>query len=139
MALIQINWDPSPRELRQFNVIWFPACFAVAGGLVYYHSGSLTAAAVLWAVGLVLSLVGLFRPSFMRLIFVGWMALAYPLGWAVSHLLLAVTFYLVITPTGLVMRLLGRDPLERRFDRSAPTYWVAHNSGGNTARYFRQS
>ena len=139
MALIQLNWDPSPRELRQFTVIWFPACFAVIGGLVYYHSGSLTAAAILWAVGLVLSVAGLIWPTLMRLIFVSWMTLAYPIGWAVGHLMLAIIFYLVLTPIGLIMRLLGRDPAERQFNRSAPTYWVAHNPGGNVERYFRQS
>jgi hypothetical protein len=132
------NTNPSARELRQFTLIWFPACFAVVGaGLAYYRS-AWTAAAVVWGVGLVLTVAGWLRPSFMRLVFVGWMTAVYPIGWAVSHLMLATIFYLVITPVGFLRRWLGGDPLERRFDRAAPTYWVAHNPGGDAARYLRQ-
>jgi hypothetical protein len=86
-----------------------------------------------------ISLAGLLNPRWIRPVFVTWMRLAYPIGWTVSHLMLATIYYLVITPIGLVMRLLGRDPLQRRWDRQASTYWVAHNPGGDMARYFRQS
>ena len=85
-----------------------------------------------------LSVAGLLWPALMRLIFVAWMAVAYPIGWTISHLVFLVIFFLVIAPIGLVMRLLSGDPLVRRFNSSAPTYWVAHNPGGNTARYLRQ-
>jgi hypothetical protein len=140
VALIEINWDPSRRELRQFAGIWFPAFWAVVGGFVWYHSGELPAAVVLvWAVAAAVSLAGLVNPPWARPVFVAWMKLAYPIAWAVSHLMLAAIYFLVLTPIGLVMRLLGRDPMERRFDRSAQTYWAAHNPCGDTARYFRQS
>jgi len=41
----------------------------------------------------------------------------------VGHLSLVLTFYLAVVPTGLLMRALGKDPLDRQIDRSAPTYW----------------
>jgi hypothetical protein len=44
----------------------------------------------------------------------------------------------VITPVGLIFRLLGKDPLTRRFDPRASTYWVKHEEPGNVERYFRQ-
>ena len=42
-----------------------------------------------------------------------WMMAARALGFVNSHLLLALVFYLLFTPMGLVMRLVRRDPLER--------------------------
>ena len=36
------------------------------------------------------------------------------------------------------IKALRRDPLERRFDRGAPTYWVRHNPAGRIERYLRQ-
>ncbi len=45
----------------------------------------------------------------------------------------------VITPIALMMRLFGRDKLERRFDADASSYWIAHPKQESTARYFRQS
>jgi len=43
-----------------------------------------------------------------------WMTLAGVLGYVNSRILLGAMFYLVLTPTGLLMRLLGNNPLERR-------------------------
>ena len=62
----------------------------------------------------------------------------YPIGWTVSHLALAVVYYLVVTPIGLLMRLFGRDPMRRKFDPSATTYWQPHESPDEPERYFRQ-
>ncbi|MEX0979180.1 MAG: SxtJ family membrane protein, partial [Pirellulales bacterium] len=68
----------------------------------------------------------------------GWMWAAFPIGWLVSHLLIAAIYFLLITPIALVMRAVGRDPLSRRFDRAAKTYWVPRRQDSDPARYFRQ-
>jgi hypothetical protein len=138
MAMIDINWNPSTRELRQFAGIWFPGLFILVGGLVWHKTGSLSMAATIWSVAFVVSLLGYLIPPFMRLIFVGWMVAAFPIGWTISHVMLAVIFYLVLTPIGLLMRMFGYDAVQRQLDRSAKTYWVPHNPGGDTKRYFKQ-
>jgi len=43
------------------------------------------------------------------------------LGWVNTRILLVIVYYLVITPTGLIMRLFGRSPLPAKKD--ATTYW----------------
>ena len=136
--MIEINWNPSTRELRQFAGIWFPAFWILVGGLCGYKTGSLPITAAIWSAAFVVSLVGYLWLPFMRVIFVGWMCAAFPIGWTVSYLLLAAIFFLVLTPIGLGMRLFGRDPMLRAFDRSANTYWVPHNPGGDPRRYFKQ-
>ena len=138
MAMIDINWNPTTRELRQFAGVWFPGFFILLGGVVGYKTGSLPIAATIWSVSFVVSLIGYLVPSFMRVIFVGWMLAGYPIGWTISHVMLAVIFYLVLAPIGLLMRLFGNDPMQRQLDRSAKTYWVPHNPGGDTKRYFKQ-
>jgi hypothetical protein len=52
------------------------------------------------------------------------MKFAFALAWVNTRLILGVFFYLVLTPSGLVMRLLGKDPLRRRIERSAKSYWI---------------
>lgn len=136
--MIEINWNPSNRELRQFAGIWFPAFWILIGGLCWYKSGSLPVAAVIWSAAFLVSLVGYLWLPFMRVIFVGMMCAAFPIGWTVSYLLLGIIFFLVFTPIGLMMRLFGRDPMLRSLDRSAKTYWVPHNPGGDAGRYFKQ-
>ena len=48
---------------------------------------------------------------------------AYPIGWVVGHVMIGVVFFTVVTPIGLLMRALGRDPLQRKFDASRTSYW----------------
>ena len=138
MALLEINTDPSRRQLRQFAGIWFPGLFAVIGGWVLWYTGSPVAALAVWLPAVLLSVVGFFVPRLMRWIFVGWMVAAWPVGWLISHLLLAGVYYLLFTPIGVMMRVAGRDPLGRRLDRSAETYWVARSAADDRSRYFRQ-
>jgi hypothetical protein len=37
---------------------------------------------------------------------------------------MGLVFYAVVTPMGVAMRLAGRDPMRRRFDRAADSYWI---------------
>jgi hypothetical protein len=66
------------------------------------------------------------------------MCAAFPIGWTVSHLLLAAVFYLLIAPLGLLLRTFGRDKLKLREDRSPATYWTPRPPSKPLSRYFRQ-
>jgi hypothetical protein len=138
MALLQINLQPTDRQLRQFAAIWLPAFAAVAGWLLVVKAGSWPMALAVWASALIAASVGLLRPQWMRPVYLGWMFASYPIGWLISHLVLAAAYYLLLTPIGLLMRAFGRDSMTRRFDRNAASYWVEHDPHGETARYFRQ-
>ena len=137
MAVIEINANPSRRDLLWFGLL-LPVFFAIVGVLVWRRTGSLTAGTILWAVGGTVSTLFALWPASRRRIYVGWMYAVYPIGWTVSHLLLGVVYFVVITPIGLALRFLRRDPLERRFDGGATTYWVRHNPAGRIERYLRQ-
>ena len=136
MALLEVNWNPDRRELKQFALMWI-GFFGLFGAYSLFLNGTSGAALVLWAVAAT-GLVGYFRPGMLRPVYVVWMALALPIGWTISHLLLLVMYYLLITPIGLLMRLFGYDSLERQIDRSAKTYWVPHDPGAEPSRYFKQ-
>jgi len=138
MAFGSAKREPSQRELRWFGLLVL-AVFAVIGGVVLWRLASLRAAQVLWGIGGALALFYYGVPPLRRLLHTSWMRLTSPLAWAVSHLVMAVIYYAVITPTAVVMRLFGRDKLERRFGPGASSYWVARRSGDSIARYFRQS
>jgi hypothetical protein len=56
----------------------------------------------------------------------------------VSHILLAVVYFGIVTPIGLIMRLAGRDALGLKRDPNATTYWVPHAMPKDSRRYFRQ-
>jgi hypothetical protein len=51
---------------------------------------------------------------------------------------MGVVFFGLFTAVGLLMRLFGYDPMTRKFDRSARTYWVRHEDQSDVSYYFRQ-
>lgn len=121
MRWSDIPLHPSTRTLRQFAVLWVVFFLGLAGWQWFRHDNG-TAAAVLAAVSVV-GLWGCWRPGDLRPIFVGWMVLAFPIGWTVSVLLMAVLFFGVFTPISLLFRLTGRDFLNLKRNPAAETYW----------------
>jgi hypothetical protein len=134
--MIEINRNPDRKTVRQFALIWI-AVFGVLGAAYVYRWGQPWTAMVLSVVS-ALGGPAYFIPSFGRLLYVGACYAAFPIGFVVSHVILAVVFYLVVTPIGLIMRLAGRDPMHRAFVRDAKTYWVPRERTTDPARYFRQ-
>lgn len=75
-----------------------------------------------WLVSLAFAAVALLRPAWLGPIHRAWMVFAHGLGWLNSRLILGLTFFLIITPIGILLRLFGRDPLCRRFDPRSVSY-----------------
>ncbi len=67
--------------------------------------------------------IGLIAPAYLKPVYIFWMRFAYLLGWVNTRLILTVIFYLVFTPVGIFMRLLGKDPLDRALDKKTASYW----------------
>ncbi len=66
---------------------------------------------------------GLFLPKVLLPLQKIWMSLSIIIGFFMSRVILSVVFYLVLTPIGLVMRLLGKDILDQKIDKSKNSYW----------------
>jgi len=138
VSIIRINRNPSPRQLKQFGFIWL-GFMAFFGAVAWFKLAAPPAAVVLWAAAVIVPVVGWLLPSFMRLVFLGMSYAAWPIGVVVSHVVLGLVYYLVMTPIGVLMRLFGYDPMSRRGDRGGETRWVerAERRRG-PGSYFRQ-
>jgi hypothetical protein len=77
--------------------------------------------------------VGLFAPWLAVRPRRGWVRLGQLLGNIAGPAAMAIVFFLAVTPTGLVLRLLGKDPLRLRPEPGAKTYWIVRTPPG-TAR-----
>ena len=136
MALIDINWKPSPNELRVFAVLQL--IFFTVVCWLFLPSGWATVKWAILGTSGVVALLGLILPSLLQPLYVVWMAAAFPIGWVVSHTIMAVVFYVLFTVVGLIMKVCGYDPLRRNLDRQAKTYWQRRTVDSSTGRYFRQ-
>jgi hypothetical protein len=137
MRWSDIPFSPSSRMLRQFAGLWlvFFVGFAAWQGIV---RGRVGVALALAALAVVIGGLGLIRPQLIRPIFVGWMVLAFPIGWTVSLVLLGLVYYGLFLPIGLVFRLIGRDALQLRPRPGVSTYWTPRPAEADVRRYFRQ-
>ncbi len=151
MPLIRIEHEPSKRELAVFAASW-ALLLGLLGALLLWRSGRPGWAAACWLAALGVPLAGLISVRVLRLVYLGTLWAGLPIGWVLSHAVLAVVYYGILTPVGLVMRAVGHDPLARRFDPAASSYWTprAHpadqadesaeqrEGGEELERYFRQ-
>lgn len=133
--------DESPRSRMAIGFI--PA--AIVAGLASLSlalptdAGRGVASSVGAAIGITLAAIAASSEPLGSTLYRAWMAAFRPVGWSVSFLLLACVYYAILTPTGLLMRVLGRDPMERTIDRSSTSYWVRRKPVADPRRYFRQS
>jgi len=138
MSVVQINKNPTRRELNQFGFIWL-GFLVLFGAVAYFKFDSPLAARWLWVASVLVPVIGWLVPAFMRLVFLGMSYLAWPIGFVVSHVVLAVVYYLVLTPIGLLTRLFGYDSMKKKFDRDAESYWIDRSAEAvDPKRYFRQ-
>jgi Saxitoxin biosynthesis operon protein SxtJ len=110
----------SPQQLRSFGLI-VGGVFALIGLWPMVVRGmdarwwALLAAAVFVIPAVVM-------PSTLRPLHRGWMFIGHILGWINTRIILAIGFYGIVTPVGIVMRLTGNDPMRRTYNAQADSY-----------------
>ena len=131
-----MNWDPDRKELAKFSLSMLVG-FALLGLLVawrHHHVGQATF--ILWGAGLALAAGGAI-PGLGRIVYLVVYLPTSVVGFFMSHLLLALIFFLVFTPIGLLLRLAGKDLLRLRpSGRNAG--WIRKDSGKEPESYYHQ-
>ena len=125
----------SKKDLRKFGITIGAALLAIAIFVIFKQENNF----------IVLAIPGLFflaaavAPGLLKPVYIVWIKLAFILGWVNTRFLLVIVFYLVVTPIGLVIKLLGIDLLERKIDKDQKTYWKAkENPDAPSFAYKRQ-
>ncbi len=136
MQWSDIPFSPSPKTLRQFALLWV----VFFGGLAAWEGLAKERGIVsglLLALAATVGGIGLVQPRLIRPVFVGWMVLAFPIGWTVSLVLLALIYYGLFFPIGLALRLARHDPLGLRVTSDRSSYWSTRSATASR-QYFRQ-
>ena len=101
------------------------------------YRGRTTVVIIFAFIGAVLLVAGLLVPPAARAFHTAWMRFAVLLGHVNSRVLLTLMYYLVVTPYGVVTRLVGRDPLRRR-GTALGSYWVERKTTRQTREQFER-
>ena len=138
----EVNWNPDRSGRRAFAksiAIGMPVVALLFGALCWYRMYAwpvlsswiagigFTAGVVLWII-----------PQIARPFYAVWNGLGCCIGFVVSNTVVTAVYLLVVTPIGLLLRLFGRDSLQRRCERERDTYWEDAEKTGDATDYFRQ-
>ncbi|MBZ0267117.1 hypothetical protein K8I85_03095 [bacterium] len=137
MAMIERAGRPSPRDLRWFGPILL-FFVGVLGSMAMWRFDAPRVGVALWALGAPFVVLYFALPPTRIPIYRAYMALFFPVGWTISQAVLLVLFFGIVTPTALLMRLFRYDPMKRRADPEAGSYWIDQRTGGETSRYLKQ-
>lgn len=138
MALVTLQLQPTDKQLRDFGVIGLVMLIVIGAALWQFEAVSTVVFAIFCGAGAVLFGASRVRAGLVKPVYQGLMLAAFPIGWVVSHVAMAVFFFGLITPAGLLMRLFGRDVMGRAYDPKAATYWRPYTKKRTTEDYFHQ-
>jgi len=124
------------RAEREFGLV-VGGVFVLLGGWWLYRGKFATVAPVLLTLGTLLILFGLLWPRALVWPNRAWMFLAEILSWVTTRIILGLVFFLVVTPIGVVKRLMGWDPLGRRGARGA-SYWQPYSERQRNTRHYEK-
>jgi len=91
-------------------------------GIVLFLIGK-SSSVVFGGIGVLLILFGLILPNILKPLNKIWMTLAVILGWFMSRIILFILYYVIITPIGIFLKLIGKDFLQLKIDKSSKSYW----------------
>ncbi len=135
MDLLQIR-PISEKELKRFGLIFGPAALVLscwqAWRAHWVHVG------IFAPLGAYALAMAIFRPGWVFP--VRWLleTMVKLVMWAVTNLALIITFYLVFTPIGLILRLAGRDLLNQKRDETETSWQDPDHTTFDPGHYHRQ-
>ena len=113
------------KELRQFGLLVGAVFTVISLWPLAFRGEPLR----MWAIGLggLLIACGGILPQLLAPVHKGWMWVGHILGWINTRILLSIVFYALVTPIGLVLRLMGKDTMRQTFAESSTTYRVVRS------------
>jgi len=126
---------PKSGSERGFGIV-FAVVFTIIG-LVPLVDGGVFQLWALITAGIFLC-AGLFVPIVLKPLNRIWFLFGMALHKVMNPLIMGLLFYLTVTPIALMMRIAGKDPLNRRFDAKAKSYWIVREPPGPAPETMRQ-
>lgn len=125
---------PGNQELRKFGLSFGLFFILVLGILIPWFSHDSSLGVMFadpglwprwpWLVGVTAMIWAVIHPASLHLLHRLWMRFAEIAGWVNTRIIMVLLFYGLIFPTGLIMRLFGRDPMQRKFDKNLDSYRI---------------
>jgi hypothetical protein len=118
--------DMSKKNLKKFAFL--------VGLVLLIMALALKLRIILGIPGLLLIGLGFSFPAALKPVYKVWMGLSFAIGWIISRLILIILFFLVISPIGMIIRLMGIKPIDIDIKGKKDSYWI-HKNQDKKANY----
>ena len=116
---------------RSFGLVFF-VVFLIVSLWPLTSVGSIRIwSAIISAVFLIL---GLINSRLLTPLNVFWFKFGMILGAIISPIVMGIVFFLVVTPTGFILRIMGKDLLNKKYDKEKETYWIKRDTSIGTMK-----
>ena len=145
MAAIELNLNPTNRQLKQFGLIGMCA-LPILGWLIAgkpmpnaWETVHTQRVGIFASFGAVVGALGLLKPSLLKWVFIAASVITFPIGFVLGEIVMSIVYTIAFVPLALLFRTIGRDALHRNIDSDAESYWQAKEQPQNASSYYRQS
>jgi hypothetical protein len=108
-----LSWTKMIKDYKNFGLI--------VGSLVAIFGANNV---IFLFLSLFLLLPALIYPKILELPYKLWMKLADILGFIMTRVILIILFYLILTPTTIILKIINKDLLNLEFEPNKPSYWI---------------
>ena len=123
----------SKKELKEFGLT-IGIILCLLGGIALWRGKAIYP--YFFIAGTFFILSGIFLSFILKPLQKVWMAFSIILGFFMSRVILTVLFYLVLTPIGILMKLLGKDILNQKIEKNKVSYWHARDKKPKDAKSY---
>lgn len=115
------NIKETNKDLRKFGFTVGTVLVLTGGVLLYYDRESFY---YFWLAALFLLIPAAVSPAILRPLNKIWMTLAIILGWFMTRVILSILYYLILSPIGLIAKIIGKEFLDIKWKRKSDSYWT---------------
>ena len=129
--------DKERKNLLVFGYGWAVILTVIALRLWMKHGVS-ASKIVLLTIAFSFLLVSAWRVEFLKPVYKIWMAVGHKISFVISTIILSVLFYTVFLVTGLIVRLMGKDLLNRTIQPELNSYWLSRKTSSAAQEGFKR-
>ena len=131
----KIDWHPEKKKIKYFAVTLIAVFFIFAVIMLFLKKSE--TAIIITVVGILVGIMSYYLTRVGKYVYLLWMVVSWILSKIISPIVVAVIFYLIITPFGLIMRLIGRDTLQLK-KKNLDSYFHEYQDPYDKESFHRQ-
>ena len=116
---------------RNFGLVFF-FVFLIVGLWPLLNEGSFRIWSIIIAI--IFSILGLTNSKLLTPLNILWFKFGLFLGSIISPIVMGIVFFLVVTPTGFIMKIMGKDILNKKYDNGKKSYWINRDKSKTTMK-----